>query len=498
MDWEQGYNAAGVAHLVRTALEKDDLSTAIDLCRELNQRASGYGPGWHLAAQIALKLDNPASALAMAQRAVGCQPDPVVEMLIVACHSRLGHYREGRAAARILGHAQPPHLALQRAQLLLELGCPDDAAAQYRYLIDTQGANPTLLAALADALRLAGRIEEASATLDQAIQLAPHQDDLWATRAFLQRQSESHHHIDTLQFAIARRTSPCPALHYALAKEWADLRCEEAAWQNLHTGAQQQQQALGYQVDRDRAQFQAIQALFPAPGSGQPRASERPRPLFLAGLPDGSIEAIADYLSQHDQVVHLGPINRFLPELERQLAQQARLNGKPLWGSKAKLMASTQLDLEPLAQAYRSSLPPESEGARWVIDTSPGHDQHLGLLLQALPEARAILPQRPLASSGAALYQQWFGPEQPYSYDPTQLGHYLLAHRQLMAHWQTRHPEQLLVLDMAQSASDASRMVWDHLALTPLPPPANWPMTTHWGDPDKALPELIAALVSES
>ncbi len=496
MDWEQGYNANGVAHLVRTALEKDDLATAIELCRELNQRAPAYGPGWHLAARIALQLDNPASALAMAQRAVACQPDPEVEMLIISCHSRLGHYREGRAAARVLGHAQPPQLALQRAQLLRELGCPDDAAEQYRYLIHTQGPNPSLLSALADTLRQAGRIREASATLDQAIELAPSQDDLWATRAFLQPQSESHHHIDTLQFAIARRTGPCPALHYALAKEWADLRCEEAAWQSLHLGARQQHAALGSPEDGDRALFQRIRDRFPipslAPSPNPPARSDRPRPLFLAGLPDGSVDAIARYLAQHEQVVYRGPIQRFLPELERQLTRQARLNGKPLWGSKARLDASTQLAPEPLAQAYRNSLPPEAEGAQWVIDTSPEHDRYLGLLLQTLPEARAILPMMSMGASGAALYQHWFGAAHPYSYDLTRLGDHLVAHRALMAHWQARHPEQVLCLDLQQSASTVTDALWHHLAVTPLPPPAKWPLVAPWGKPEQALPSLYA------
>ncbi|ADN74644.1 Tetratricopeptide TPR_2 repeat protein [Ferrimonas balearica DSM 9799] len=495
MNWQQGYNAVSVAHLVRTALEKEDLTTAIELCHELNQRAPDYGPGWHLAAEIALLRDNPASALAMAKRSLACQADSAAELLVVECHCRLGQYREGRAAARVLGHGLPPSLALKRAELLLALHCPDDAAAQYRYLLETEGANPTLLSALADVLSEMGQLREAEQVLDQAIQLAPQQDALWTQRAYLRKQSEANHHIETLQFAIARRDRPCPQLHFALAKEWADLRCEDAAWHNLHLGARQQQAQQPYDASRDLSRLRAIRAHWSAPASkAAETTAEGPQPLFLIGLPDGAIDALADHLAQHPQVFHLGAHQRFLPELERQLARQARLRDRPLWSTQAKLAASAQLDPAALGQAYLASLPPEAEEARWVIDTSPQHDQHLGLLLRALPHARAIAPLAPLSHSGAALYQADPRQTGPYRYDPIELARYLKGHRALMQHWQRCHPEQLLCLDLNQPAGVATEALWHHLGFAPPPPSKAWPFVRPWGDIDSALPELLGAL----
>ncbi|MBY6187717.1 tetratricopeptide repeat protein [Marinobacter hydrocarbonoclasticus] len=495
MAWEQGYNAAGVAHLVRTALEKQDLTTAIGLCRELNQQAPEYGPGWHLAAEVALRLGNVASALAMAKRAVACQPDSAAELFIVQCHSMLGQYREGRAAARVLGHGLAPELALKRARLLRSLKCPEDAIGQYQFLIETQGATVALLSELAETLRQSGHPDAAEQALDRAIELEPQQDALWAARAYLRTQTESRHHIDTLQFAIARRNAPCPDLHFALAKEWADLRCDDAAWQHLHTGAGQRQQACRYQADRDLALLRAIAEQWGAtPERVTAGPKPGPRPLLLVGLEDGATEALARYLRQHDQIVDLGQHQSFLPELERQLTQRARVGERPLFGIRARLKTAAQLDPELLGRAYLASLPPEAAGAKWVIDRSPGHDHQLGLLLRALPQARAIAPLAPLPLSGAALYQSEPDPAVPYRYDPVQLARYLRGHRQLMTHWQQCHPEQLLSLDLTQSPDAAMAALWHHLALSPVAPPSDWPLVRPWGDTQTQLAGMITTL----
>ncbi|MBY5992211.1 tetratricopeptide repeat-containing sulfotransferase family protein [Ferrimonas balearica] len=440
------FNPAGVAHLVRTALEKGDLAGAVDLCRTLNQQAPEYAPGWLLASEIALALGNGDNALALAQRAARLGPDTRIGLQMVRCLRQLSRYQEGREAALAIGTLDQRGPGSDRAWLLTELGCYEAAAGQYRHLLSLYPEDAGLHYSLATVLRYLGELDGAEQALDTAIALDPEDDDAWYLRSSLRRQSEARHHIDTLQLTIAKRDRPCPALHYALAKEWEDLGCHDAAFESLATGAAQRRAQIPYQVEQDLEIMAAIAEQFGPDTQPRPTPSG-PVPIFVLGLPRTGSTLVERILDAHPGCHGAGELNDFAQLMSRQARQQARQQGRALRSTKALVAQSAQLDFAALGQAYLASLPPEAAAAPMFVDKMPLNFLYVGLILRALPQARIVHVRRHPVATGYAIYKQWFDRAYPFSYDLTELGRYYQGYHELMAHWARCHPGRIHHLD---------------------------------------------------
>ena len=122
------------------------------------------------------------------------------------------------------------------------------------------------LALKAVAAMALGRLEEAEALYDEAIQAAPHETDTYYSRAILRRFTENEKAVLDTKARLAQSSLGAPEtipLHYALAKIFEDQGDHSSSFAQLEKGATIRRKHMAYRVQTDEQAMRHI-----APDSG--------------------------------------------------------------------------------------------------------------------------------------------------------------------------------------------------------------------------------------
>ena len=111
-------------------------------------------------------------------------------------------------------------------------------------------------------------------------------------------------------------------------------------------------------------------------------------------------------------------------------------------------LAGTAVDaavpLQSLAQGYVAMLERRFPGSR-VINKRPDTWRYIGLLHGLFPEAKFIVMQRdPLDTCLSIFFQQLDAAQLPFTTDLGDIAHHLRGCRELVRHWKTLFPDQIL------------------------------------------------------
>lgn len=380
-------------------------------------------------------------------------------------HHRSGQREACIAAMRALaGDATGQPALLQELGLRYTLlGLHHEAEQCYAQARARQPDDPPGLYNHATALTALGRLDEAEATLDRVIELAPQDADAWYNRATLRRQTAQRNHVAQIE----RRLAQVPAndeaqiaLNYALSKEREDLGENAAAFAALKRGADARRQRMQYRVEDDLETMQLIAATFDAGFFARTYTGhDDARPLFVVGLPRSGTTLVDRILGAHPAVASRGE--------SADLAQAVVRAASPA-GSKAELVRrSAQVDFAALGRDYASTLPAGTPAR--VIDKTPGNFLYLALVAAALPQARIVHLRRNPMDACYAMYKTLFRMAYPFSYDLDDLARYWLGYDALMAHWRTLLPPgRFLEIDYETLVDDqqgVSRQLLAHAGL---------------------------------
>ena len=366
------------------------------------------------------------------------------------------------ALARASTHG-PADLLERIGQHYTALGRHREAERCYAQACAMQPQNAEFLYNYATALIALGRLNEAGDALDQVIAARPHDGDAWYNRSTLRRQTAQRNHID----AIRRRLAAAPdaasariALNYALAKELEDVGDHAASFAALRAGADQRRAALSYRVEDDLGAMRSIAQAFDAPFfSAKHVGHADPRPLFVIGLPRSGTTLVERILSSHGSIAGKGESGDLAMAVVHATGAAA--------GKEDRIRRATQVDFAALGERYCASLPP-APALRW-IDKTPNNFLYLGIVAQALPEARIVHVRRHPLDACYAMYKTLFRMAYPYSYDLDDLARYWLGYRELMAHWRSVLPrERFLEVDyedLVENQEAVSRRLVAHAGL---------------------------------
>lgn len=111
-------------------------------------------------------------------------------------------------------------------------------------------------------------------------------------------------------------------------------------------------------------------------------------------------------------------------------------------------LAGTAVDatvpLQSLARGYVAMLERRFHGGR-VINKRPDTWRYIGLLHGLFPEAKFIVMQRdPVDTCLSIFFQQLDAAQLPFTTDLGDIAHHLRGCRELMRHWKTLFPDQIL------------------------------------------------------
>jgi tetratricopeptide (TPR) repeat protein len=328
--------------------------------------------------------------------------------------------------------------AINLALLLRQRGSATEAEAYCRDAIEVRPDAAEAFVLLAELRVDAGDFVAAEKLFQRAVELDPDSPEGWAGRAYLRRMSDD----DVVWEEQAQRVAALPLpprraafLRFALGKYFDDLKEYARAFENFRL-AHELNRSFGPQYDR-RQQTITVDHLIETYGDTWARSVGRPpaeaaRPVFIVGMPRSGTTLVEQILASHPLAFGAGELAYWHDAAREFYAAMKR--GE----SRQEVLARSR-------SGYLQVLNALSANAERVIDKMPANFWRLGLIHEALPNARIIHMQRDPIDTCLSIYFQHFKHALPYADDMHDLAHFYGEYRRLMTHWRATLPPGVLL-----------------------------------------------------
>ena len=328
------------------------------------------------------------------------------------------------------------------AFMLFHLGRIGEAIAQCEKALTIDPDHVDALRNLGVALRALGRVDEAIGQFEKAIAAAPRDAAaLYYVLATSKRMSAGDPHFSAMQHLAGKMKSYSAenqiGLHFALGKTFADVGEHHQSFQHLHKGNALKRQEF---VDHDEAQlllrFARIEAAFSAKLLDDKESLGNPSsvPVFIIGMPRSGTSLVEQILASHPGVFGAG--ERY------ELGDLAQAIAGPEGTEYPEAVTGISGEaLHALGARYLDAIQPLAPAAKRITDKMPGNFFHAGLIHLALPNARIIHTCRDPRDTAISCFSTLFAMGHPHTYDLAELGRYIHAYENLMAHWRRALPK---------------------------------------------------------
>jgi tetratricopeptide (TPR) repeat protein len=360
----------------------------------------------------------------------------------------LNHY-EGAAAHYERAVAIRPGLAAAHSNLanaLAVLNRPEEAIAAGRRAIKLVPKAADGYLALANALRTLGRTAELRSVLEKGLKLSPARADLHRALAETKRFAPGDLQLAAMEsLARAQVSLPTPqraALHFALAKAYADLDQPERSFRHLIEGNGLKRREVAYNEAATLDAFRRIEAVFTPELLRQKQAmgDSSPVPIFIFGMPRSGTTLVEQVIASHPQVY--GADERM--DFSRAAGRLVTRSGMPMFPA---LMASiTAPQLRALGRAYLAGMQASAPDRARITDKMTANFAFAGLIHLALPNAKLIHVRRDPLDTCVSCFSRLFAATYlSYTYDLGELGRYYRGYEKLMAHWRRVLPPGVML-----------------------------------------------------
>ena len=287
-----------------------------------------------------------------------------------------------------------------------------------------------------------GRRDAARAHLETAVSLRPGWGPAWLSLATS---------IDLAKDPLAARlTADGPAAErqhpgdlarycYALGKYHSDRRDPANSFAAFARGAALLRSGMPYSrsgntANAEQAMHGFTEAMIGA--ADTPRARDA-RPIFVTGLPRSGTTLVEHIPASHSAVADRGELN-----LLQQVAVAAGGNsGEAL----ARYFAGGGTR-EALAGLYLHLLDERFGATGRIVDKTIDASRCLGLIATILPDAPLIWMRRDPLDNAWSAFRTFFIHGLAWSYDLADIAHHMQLEDRLLAYWQTRLGDRLLVV----------------------------------------------------
>lgn len=452
---------------LRALAQKQDPTDAIYACDKFNRDYPVSGQGWSIASQLAIRINDVAAAIRAIDYALGIDAERPEWLLQKAnCLLLSGRLADAQTLAARLSARLYPSAQMSSAigLLLAQLNMHEEALVLFADAVKQEPDAAGHYYNLATVQRYLGKLENAEASLDQAVTLDPTDTDALALRSALRRQTTADNHVADLKRTLDRPDNTPRAtvsICHAVAKELEDLGEFSESFRFLAKGANCRRQHIKYAIDGDletMAQIQSVfdQDRFACVNIGHVDA----KPIFVFGMPRTGTTLVERILGCHSVVKAAGELNNFA----LQLTNIARASAPSPIRTRADLVtAAGSLDTALLGRAYVDSCQPIVRDHAHYVDKMPMNFLYAGLIHLALPKAAIIHVVRDPMDTCYAVYKTLFEGAYPYSYKLDELANYFVAYHQLMAHWDRVMPDVMLQIRYEDLVTGAETQIQDLL-----------------------------------
>jgi tetratricopeptide (TPR) repeat protein len=366
---------------------------------------------------------------------------------------------------------------------------PDDALSRdtigcvYARLGDHRAALPHFDAAVhlaptiaefrynrAATLNFLGKTDAAEAELEALIAMAPDHARAHHLLSSLRSQTVARNHVDRLRGQITRAPAGRDRLlfGYALAKELEDLGDPHGAFAELAAANADHRRTLPYDIARDAAIFDAIEAHWAI--DGLPVAGTVPgsdTPIFVIGMPRTGTTLVDRILSSHPDVESAGELQAMPLAIKAAAATRTRSVLDP-----ETVAAAARVDPVAIGGDYlRRAAPHRRTNSARFVDKFPGNFHYVGPIAQALPGAKIVCLRRHPLDTVLSNFRNLFAVSSryyDYSYDISDIAAYYIRFDRLISRWRALMPGRVLEIEyealVADQAGETRRLL-DHCGL---------------------------------
>jgi tetratricopeptide (TPR) repeat protein len=313
-------------------------------------------------------------------------------------------------------------------------GSPRDAAASELHL------------SVAHSFKALGRQQEAIEAYRNAAAVRPSYGDAYWSLANLKTYRFEADEIARMRAAeSAATTSLIDRYHlcFALGKALEDLGEYEESFRYYERGNRLKKTQSRYRPETTERNTRLQQAICTREFFAARRGvgSPDPSPIFIVGLPRSGSTLLEQILASHSQVegtMELADIPRLVLEL------QGREPDSENPRYPAVLQTLEPGDFLRFGEKYISDTRVYRTDKPRFIDKMPNNFRHLGLIHLILPNAKIIDARRSALACCFSNFKQLFAAGQEFTYGLDDIGRYYRTYVELMAHWDSVLPQQVL------------------------------------------------------
>jgi len=353
-----------------------------------------------------------------------------------------------------------PMAWLGRGNSASHLGNVAESVTCYQQATKLDQTNASAWMVLGHALKTLGDQEDALAAYRQALAIDDRLGEVYWSMANLKifkfddaELTAMQEHIGNDKLKEVTRAN----MHFALAKAYEDLADYEQAWHHYCEGNILNRTLVDYDpVDNElsnQAQKEVFTKAFVSEQKGQ--GCQAPDPIFIVGLPRTGSTLIEQILASHSKVEGTAE----LPNINNIALGTMKYRADRL---KYPQTATTYRgkDWESFGREYLKQVAHHRvEGCEYFIDKLPNNFVHIGWIKLTMPNAKIINTRRYPVDSCLGVFKQLFASGQNFSYDQFELAEYYRSYVDLMDHWHSVFPGEILDVHYEQTVHDLEAQV---------------------------------------
>lgn len=310
-----------------------------------------------------------------------------------------------------------------------------------------------------------GRVDDARALLEEAVRHRPGWGPAWLTLASCTPLADHPLAERLLADAAAAEKQGKGDLArycYAQGKLHMDRRDTEAAWAAFARGARLLREETPYSRQGNTANAESAMTGVP-PGWVERHAAARrrdsSRPIFVTGLPRSGTTLVEQILASHSAVADGAELN---------LVQHLAVRVGGVSGTAFDDFVARGGSPDDVAALYLHLLAERCGPDGRIVDKTVDASRFLGLVAAALPDAPLIWMRRDPLDNAWSCLRTFFIHGVAWSYDLVDIAHHFQLEDRLLAFWQERLGDRLLVVpyaDLVESPADWTRRLLAHCGL---------------------------------